>query len=312
MRELRWLVDPTRARGVLRTFLARQREDGSLPGIVYLDGEHPDAHYIADWGGSLLALDEVHPDADFLAECYGPLARFAAHMRCTRDVEETGMYDVRDPYETGQETMSRYTAVDPEADRQHFEYRLRLKGIDLTSYMYRLERALARVAATLGRRDEMQAHDAVADRIGQAVRTHMWDSASALFSDVDPRTGTRTGIKAAVCFYPFLTDIATREHIAGLNRHLFDQTSFWLPYPVPSTAADDATFSADAEWNRVRQNCTWNGRVWPMTNSHIVDALGFVATSLDPGLRARTAELLTSFLRMLFFDGKALQEGTLL
>lgn len=303
MRELRWLASPDRARGALRAFLERQRPDGSIPGILYLRGEHPSAFYIADWGGSLRALDEVHPDPAFLAECYGPLARFAEHMQRERDPDETGLYDVRDPYETGQETMSRYTAVDADADRQHFDYRLRLKGIDATVYMYRLERELARIAAALGQRDTLRRHDATADRIAEAVRGRLWDPARRLFFDLDPASGRTTGIRAAVCFYPYLTDMVGREHLEGLNRHLFDATSFWLPYPVPSTAADDPTFSAHGRWNGVRQNCSWNGRVWPMTNSHLVEALGHVATTLDPGLRNRTVELFTSYLRMLFTDG---------
>ena len=303
VRELRWLASPDRARGVMRTFLQRQRPDGSIPGILYLRGEHPDARYIADWGGSLRALDEVHPDPTFLAECYPPLARYAEHMRRERDPDDSGLYDVRDPYETGQETMSRYQAVDAGADSQHFDYRLRLKGIDSTVYMYRLERELARTAAALGRRVDSRRHDAVADRIADAVRGRMWDAGQQLFSDVDPATGRATGVKAAVCFYPFLTDLAGPEHLAGLNRHLFDAASFWLPYPVPSTAADDPTFSAHGRWHGVRQNCSWNGRVWPMTNSHLVDALGHAALHLDPALRSRTAELFTSYLRMLFTDG---------
>ena len=307
MRELRWLADPARARGALHSFLDRQRPDGSLPGILYLRGEHPTAFYIADWGGSLDALQEVHPDPAFLAECYEPLTRFARFMREQRDADDSGMYDVRDPYETGQETMSRYTAVDPDADRQHFSNRLRLKGIDSTVYMYRLHRALARAAATLGDEPGLRLHDTIADRIAAAVRAHMWDPRTGLFSDVDPDHGRRTGIRAAVCFYPFLTDIAGPEHVWGLYQHLFDETSFWLPWPVPSTAASDATFSPRAEWQGVRQSCPWNGRVWPMTNAHVVEALATAALTLDDSLRGRTAELFTMFLRMLFFDGDPAQ-----
>jgi len=302
VRELRWLSDPHRARGVMRCFLQRQRPDGSLPGILYLRGEHPSASYLADWGGSLEALEEVHPDPRFLAECYQPLARFAAYMSEQRDADHTGMYDIRDPHETGQETMSRYTAVDHTAGRHHFSHHLRLKGIDVTVYMYRLHRALARAAAMLGSPHEARLHDEHADRIAAAVRAHMWDGTSGLFSDVDPDTGRPTGIRAAVCFYPYLTDIAGPEHIQGINRHLLDETSFWLPYPVPSTAADDPSFSADGEWQGVRQNRGWNGRVWPMTNSHMVEALG-VASALDPVLRGRAVDLFTSYLRMLFLDG---------
>ncbi|HEX7118382.1 MAG TPA: trehalase family glycosidase [Longimicrobiales bacterium] len=302
-RELRWLPDPSRARGALLTFLDHQTEDGRLPGRVYLDHMRRTDFYFADWGCALDALEEVHPDRGFLEAAYGPLSRYAAWLDADRDREASGLYDVLDPYETGQENMSRYTAVDPDADRQHFDYRLRLKGVDLTVYAYRLRRALARAAAALGRPAEVRAHDAVADRIADAVRRHMWDAASGMFSDLDPRTLARTGVRAAVCFYPYMTDLVGPEHLPGLERNLLDPAAFWLPYPVPSTAADDPTFSADAEWKGVRQNCAWNGRVWPMANSHLVDALGHVATTLDPAWRGRAAELLGRFVRMLFFDG---------
>jgi hypothetical protein len=219
-----------------------------------------------------------------------------------RDREGSGLFDVRDPYETGQETMSRYTAVDADADRSHFDYRLRLKGVDLTVYQYRLRRALARMAVALDRPTESRIHDVAAERIGDAVRRYMWDAAAGMFSDVDPRTMTRTGVRAAVCFYPYLTDIAGPDHLPGLERNLFDPAAFWTQWPVPSTAATDPTFDADADWKGVRQHCTWSGRVWPMTNSHVAEALGALATVAQPTLRARAADFLTRYLRLLFFD----------
>ncbi len=302
MRELRWHADPRRAQGALLTFLDHQQEDGMLPGRVYLTpGEHTD-FYFADWGGSLLALHAVHPDPAFLRSAYAGLARYAEWLDADRDPEESGLYTVRDPYETGQENMSRYTAVDPEADRQHFDFRLRLKGVDATVYAYRLRRALARAAAELGESAEVRAHDGVADRIAEAVREHMWDAADGMFSDVDPRSFARTGVKAAVCFYPYMTDIVGESHLAGLQRHLFDPAEFWLPYPVPSTAADDPTFDPDATWRGVRRSCAWNGRVWPMTNSHLCEALA-CAAGMAPQLRLRAGELLMRYIRMLCFDG---------
>ncbi len=301
-RELRWLPDTRRARGAVQTFLEHQRADGSLPGRVYLDHDRRTDFYIADWGGALTALEEALPGGAPAADLYGPLHRYADWLDGDRDGEGTGLYDVRDPYETGQEYMRRYTAVDAEADRQHFDFRLRLKGVDITVYAYRLRRALAAAARQLGRDEEAGQHDAVAERIRDAVRARMWDPDAGLFFDVDPRTMGRTGVKAAVCFYPYGTDIAGAEHVDGLRRNLFDPATFWTPFPVPSTAADDPTFSADAEWRGVRRSCAWNGRVWPMTNSHVVEALAGAATH-DPGLRVRVSELLQRYVRMLCFDG---------
>jgi Mannosylglycerate hydrolase MGH1-like glycoside hydrolase domain len=302
-RELRWLPEPERARGTILTFLDRQRDDGSLPGILYVDGEHPSASYFADWGGSVLAVNEVHPDRAFLEDAWSPLCRYADHLDQTRDPDNTGLFRVLDPYETGQETMSRYIAVDAGSDRHHFDYRLDLFGIDITIYVYRLRRALAQIANAIGRNADAAVHDAAADRTAAAVRARMWDEEAGLFFDVDPRTGSRTAVRAAVCFYPWMTDIAGAGHLAGLEQNLFDPQSFWTPFPVPSTAVSDPTFDADGYWKGVRQNCPWNGRVWPMANSHVAEALALQATTLAPHLRGRAADFIMNIVRMMFFDG---------
>ena len=112
LRELRWHPDPEWARGVLRTFLDHQRPDGALPGRIPADHlEGPD-FYHADWGGALLALDAVHPDAALRSEAYAGLTRYAEWLRRTRDADGSGMIDVVDQHETGQEYTSRYQAVD--------------------------------------------------------------------------------------------------------------------------------------------------------------------------------------------------------
>jgi hypothetical protein len=302
LRELRWLPDPAWARGVLRTFLTHQQPDGSLHGRIWADHLDGTDFYHADWGGAVLALDQAHPSVEFRREAYIGLARYGEWLRRTRDADATGMIDVVGQYETGQEYMSRYQAVDPDADRSGWEHRIRLQGIDVTVYAYRLFRALEYLApdaaAAAGWRGS-------ADRTARAVRDHMWDSARELFCDVDPRDGRRTGVKAAVCFYPYATDLADVRHIPGLARHLFDPREFWTPFPVPSSSADDPLFSPDAEWKGKRHNCPWNGRVWPMTNSHIIDALARVVRVHRPDWAPRLGHLLRRFARMMTFDGRA-------
>ena len=143
-----------------------------------------------------------------------------------------------------------------------------------------------------------------AAKIREAVLTKMWDPEEEMFFDVNPLTLKRTGVKAAVCFYPYMTDIVHESHLAGLKRHLFNPKEFWTPYPVPSTSADDPMFSAEGEWKGRRMNCPWNGRVWPMTSSHIAEALGQCAVRFhDAELRAKTVEFISKFIRMMFFDG---------
>jgi hypothetical protein len=303
VRELRWLADPDVARGVLRTMFAHQRADGSLHGRVYLNHLAQTDFYHADWGGAFQALDAVAPNESFAAELYHPLSRYASWLLTTRDRTGSGMIDVVDQYETGQEYMSRYLAVDPNADRYGWENRLRLKGIDATVYTYSLLRALEGLAPRCGAPNETQQWARAAERTARAVRERMWDAAAALFCDIDPRTGYRTDARAAVGFYPYSTDLATQEHARGLTHTLLDPALFWTTYPVPSSALSDPLFSATAEWKGKRHACPWNGRVWPMTNSHVAQALGNWATPERPPLRRALAHLLRRFIHMMFFNG---------
>jgi hypothetical protein len=301
LRELRWLSDAVWARGVLRTFLTHQKPDGSFHGRIWADHTDGTDFYHADWGGAVLALDQAQPDAGFRREAYSGLARYAAWLRRTRDADASGMIDVVDQFETGQEYMSRYQAVDPDADRSGWEQRIRLQGIDVTIYAYRLFRALEYLApdAAAG-----AGWGEAADRTARAVRRVMWDPALELFCDVNPKDGRRTGVKAAACFYPYATDLVDASHLAGLARHLFDPREFWTPFPVPSSSADDLAFSPDAEWKGKRHNCPWNGRVWPMTNSHVIDALAQVVRAHRPGWAPRLGHLLRRFVRMMTFDAR--------
>ena len=303
MRDLRWRHDPAVARGTLRNFIANQLEDGSFPGRIYHHTDRRSDFYLADWGGAVMALDQVHPDAAFLEEVYEPLTRYAEWFDRERDQEGSGLYDVVTHFETGQEFMSRYMAVHSEADTVGWVENIRLKAVDATVYMYRLKRALARIAEMLEMHGDATGWDAGADRIAEAVRTVMWDPDDQWFSDVDPRSMERTGVKAAVGFYPFMTDIAGKEHLPALWEHLLDPDKFWTPWPVPATSADDPWFDPDARWKGKRMNCPWNGRVWPMTNSHVFEALALASRTLDKSLTPHLADFLIRFVLMLFTDG---------
>ena len=280
MRELRWLADPARARGTLTGFLAQQDKAGRLPGRLMLDRRAPGGIEPADWGGSLMALDEIHPDDGFLAECYEPLCRYAACVDRERDPEGSGLFEV---------------GVSRDGPRR--------KGVALTVYQYRLRRALAEIASRLGRGADARAHGAAADLIAEAVRGELWDPEAELFRDQDLGTGRPIPTRTVTSFYPYFTDIAGAEHLPGLERHLFNRAEFWPPFPVPSLAADDPDYSPDGEVAGVRRARPDNGRVWPVVNCHIAEALARVALELDPRYRGRAGEFLQRFVRMMFHDG---------
>ncbi|MCS6776553.1 MAG: trehalase family glycosidase [Chloroherpetonaceae bacterium] len=302
MRETAWMQNPGIAMGSLENFLAHQTqggpEDGFLPGHLYL-WRRDRGFYHTDWGGAALQVYALTGDREFVRRIYPGLARYAAYFDRVRDREQSGLYDVMDQGETGQEYMSRYLFVDPAADTWR---PLQMKGVDATCYQYSLQRALAVFAALLGLPVEAAQWQEKAQRTREAVRTCMWDEKDRLFKDVHPETGALSPYKAAVGFYPFLTDIGHIEHL-GAFRHLTDPGTFGTPYPVPASSVDDPCFDPQAEWKEKRTGCPWNGRVWPMSTWHVIAATARAARTLHAELRPLAADLLLRFLRMLFHDG---------
>jgi len=304
MLETRWMHDPELARGILLTFVDNQREDGGFRGYIDPSYYREELFYHANWGRALQELEHIHPSKEFLAEVYDALKRYVQYFDRERDEAVSGLYDIHNHYETGQEYMRRYTVVHPDADRSNWGRVFRLKGVDVTVYIYELKRALGALAARTEKLDEAELWNLEAERIKTAMLQQMWDPYEEMFSDVDPATGERTMVKAATCFHPYLTDIVSKEHLPGLKRHLLNKKEFWTPFPVPSSSADDAMFSAYAGWKGKRMNCPWNGRVWPMTNSHIAEALATNAIRFnDNTLKQKTVEFILGFITMMFFDG---------
>jgi len=301
--ETRWMHTPQLAQGILETFIDNQREDGGFRGYIDVNHYQQDPFYHANWGRALLELENIHPSTEFLREAYDALKRYVQYFDRERDEEASGLYDVINHYETGQEYMSRYLVVNQEADRDNWGKMFRLKGVDATVYIYELKRALGILASRLGRTDDAELWNLEAEKIKVTILETMWDSKEEMFFDVDPATGKRTMVKAATCFYPYLTDMVSEVHLPGLRRHLFNKKEFWTPYPIPSSSADDEMFSALPEWKGMRMNCPWNGRVWPMTNSHVAEGLAQTAIRFnDSHLKKKTCEFISKFIRMMFFE----------
>lgn len=297
MLECAWMPDPAYAQGSLLGMLENQMDSGQIRGRVGLFSRQ-ECFYHANWGRHALQLLAVHPDPAFAEAIYEPLGKYARYFDRERDKEGSGLYDVINQSETGQEYMPRYQAVDPEADKWG---PIQLKGLDATVYTYELKRALGTLAEQLGKCDEAANWRAEADQIGQAILTHMWDPEDGMFYDCDPKTLRPTKCKAAVGFYPFLTDLYGPEHMRALRDHLLNPREFWLPCGPPSTSADDDMYSSHAEWKGKRMSCPWNGRTWPMTTSHLCEALATAAKTHDPTLRPQAADLLRRFITTMFF-----------
>lgn len=304
--ETRWMHNPTLAQGSLLNFIHNQQENGAFPGVIknIYQGDRNltsnVAFYHANWGWVVRELHRLHPDSAFLQKIYEPLCRYLLYFDRERDADQTGLYDVINHWETGQEFMSRYTAVDSQADKGGS---IRLKGLDATVYIYELQRNLTWLAEQLQRWDEAERWQNMAQRTRQAVLSKMWDSEREFFFDVRPDELTRIDAKTTIGFYPFMTDLANAGHLGAFHKHLFNPDEFWTPFPAPSTSKDDPTFSPDGEWDDERLVCPWNGRTWLMTNSHVAEALCRASLELDPSLQPKAVDFLQRFIKMLYLEG---------
>ena len=303
MMEMRWRSGGREAWGSLLNFVDNQKPDGSFHGRLYPDHLEGTDFYHANWGDALLAVDDMHPDPEALARCYEGLSRYARWLCDARDPERSGMFTVVNHFETGQEYMSRYMVVDDEADIAGWRPRLRLKGIDITVYAHQLFRALAIVAGRIGRGGDASDWRALQKRSATAIAERMWSPGARLFTDVDGRTFERTGVKAAVGFYPLLAGLVTGGRLDALFDHLEDPATFGTPFPLPSSSVDDPRFSAEGVWRGKRRNCPWNGRVWPMTTSHVIEGLLRCRRRGSDRAGRLAADMLARFVRMMFTDG---------
>lgn len=305
--ELRWLESPVLAQGSILNFVHNQRSDGSFPGHLGPDGTDAESFYHADWGRALLELQLLHPSGELWETAYNALTRYVAHFDSERCKEGTGLYDVVNHFETGQEFSPRYIAVCHDADRENWGSVFRLKGVDATIYIYELYRALSVMAAYLPSEKWMaQFWKSRARSIRASIRKLMWDRAEEMFFDIDPMIMTRTRVKALTCFYPYMTDVVLKKDVAGLKTHIANHKEFWTEFPFPTVSLDDPYFSAEGIWRGKKEICPWNGRVWPMTNSHMAEAIATTAIRFeDRALRAIFAEFFARWMRMMSFDGDA-------
>ncbi|OGZ58123.1 MAG: hypothetical protein A3B96_02615 [Candidatus Spechtbacteria bacterium RIFCSPHIGHO2_02_FULL_43_15b] len=312
MRELRWLENPLLAQGSIVNFIENQAADGSLPGHINPEkGANPETFYHADWGTSVLEVYWLHPDRDFLLYCYNGLSRYAEYFERQRDRERFYMYDIVNHFETGQEFSPRYSTVSDKADSVGWGNVFCLKGVDATVYIYQLYESLRKMAQLLGGTASAEAWSRRAQKVKHAVLKYMWDPVQEMFFDFDANQMRRTDVKALTCFYPYFTNIVSKKHLAGFKKHLFNSEEFFTPVPFPTLSMDDPQFSADGIWKGKKEMCPWNGRMWPMTNSHIAEAIANLAIRFDDNrLRREFVSFFEKWLATMSFEGDPLRPNS--
>ncbi|MDP7080259.1 MAG: trehalase family glycosidase [Candidatus Undinarchaeales archaeon] len=134
-------------------------------------------------------------------------------------------------------------------------------------------------------REQAGASDSEADRIGEAIRTKLWDEDAGLFFSYDMKAGKHLDHPTIRSLMPLYGGVASPEQAGRLLAHLTDPDEFWPVdgTPIPSTPMNAPRFD-NARY--------WKGPSWPVTNWMLAKGLDHYSPVLADEVRERTVGMI--------------------
>jgi neutral trehalase len=165
------------------------------------------------------------------------------------------------------------------------------EGVDLQCYLYREYRAMAYLAAKLGRRDDADVYRTKAAELAARVRSTMWSDADGLFLNIDARTGRRIAVKSWTNFVPLWAGVATNAQAGRMIRdHVLNAKEFWSDYGIRTLAATEPLYDATSGY--------WRGPIWVLSNYLVMHGLAHYGYRVEARqLAERTVRLLVRDIR---------------
>jgi hypothetical protein len=96
-----------------------------------------------------------------------------------------------------------------------------------------------------------------------ALLERCWDGRRGAFWDIDLRTGEQQKVLTISSLFPLLLSDVPDEHAHRMiDQHLLNRAQFWLPFPVPSVAADEPTFDPHFSTGAIFRGSSWVNLNW--------------------------------------------------
>jgi hypothetical protein len=119
----------------------------------------------------------------------------------------------------------------------------------------------------------------------QSLLERSWDVNRGLFFNLDGSEEKRPDVKTIQCLMPLLLDDLPPEMVERLLEHLTNPKEFGAPYPVPSVALDEPSYSDGCNFGRTR--LIWRGPFSMNTNWFLWQGL---LRHREPGLASHLVE----------------------
>lgn len=279
---------------------------------------HPVSSRLVDPPILAQAIETVYRrsnDRGFLERTAPAADRFHRWLEANRDPDGDGLLSIIHPYECGLDHKPSFDLVfgfdRPNARGATTAVRLLDVWNRLLSYnlplLLRLDRfnveetlfncAHAQGLATLGRLwrelgDAARAAECESRaRLREAAILDKMRGPDGLYYDLYSRDEKMAMVKTVTGLFPLLLEGIPKAEARRLVRsHVLNEKEFWLPYPVPTVAADDPAFNPSFE--TPRKSGLWRGPTWVSTSWFVMRGLlqhGFVDEAKH--ITGRTREL---------------------
>jgi hypothetical protein len=234
--------------------------------------------------------------AGFLDEALPHLERYYRYLAALRDPDCDGLISIVSQFESGLDFSPAYdasigvrrpTPASLLARTRLPELRNKLANYDLDTIFRRHRhhqedvlvnavygqglRALARLAARSGRDAVARWAARTADDVTSALLERAWDERSGLFVNLAGLDERRARVKTIHGLMPLVLPDLPSGIVDRLAGHLADPRTFGAPFPVPSVAVDEPTFTRDHRLNGFR--FIWRGPLSLNTNWFLVHGL---------------------------------------
>jgi glycogen debranching enzyme len=140
-----------------------------------------------------------------------------------------------------------------------FDRAVLLDAVDFSTFAARDMAYTASIAEELGEAEKTRQWRQRSQAMSVHVHGYLWDDGDGFYYDRD-MDGQHTRVKAVSGFFPLLLDDVPPERVDRLVQALMDPEWFNAPFPVPSVALCEPTWSTDM----------WRGATWVNTNYLIV------------------------------------------
>jgi len=294
------LHNPARAQAEISTLIAALRPDGFLPHMVLWQEDlraRAAAEFTITIDGAGWATTTTQPfvlptavervwqacgDDAWLDHVLRALVAIARWWRERRVVDDSGLVVILRPDESGLDSSPKYDAALGLAgapadigERWHAAVRALFhpstppafirQDVMVNAIHGHSCRALARLLRARGRSVEAQEWDECADGITAALVQRCWDAERGVFDDLhldSAGTPSRVPVLTTSSLFPLILSDLPAHIAARLVQALTNPQTFWLPFPVPSVAANEPAFDPDFATGAIFRGSSWVNLNW--------------------------------------------------